>query len=56
MSYVEARLREVSAILAAVVLIAEDGDAEVTPEACRELAKIGGYCERIAARVEVEKA
>ena len=51
--YVETRLSEVRAILAAVVLIAEDGEAEVNAESLAELRRIGEYCERIAARFPV---
>lgn len=47
-----ARLTEVRSTLSSIVLIVEDGDANLPLEAVEELRKIEGYLDRISARVE----
>lgn len=52
MNYATDRLRLIRAQLAAVVLIVEDGECELPPEAMTELRRIESYLDRISARVD----
>lgn len=49
------RLRQIRSQLAAVVLIVEDGEAEVTKESLDDLRMIHDYCSRIARRVDIQE-
>lgn len=52
MHYTVTRLRQIRAQLAAVVLIVEDGEADLPLEATEELRRIEMYLDRISAKVE----